>query len=91
MRGSFDPYLVVHRTGPLFAADLANKPMYVVSLSEQMKRITSEEAPRRYRSKQLQLFENCVRADREGITPEHPFAGFQWKLPGGRFTKRRPG
>jgi len=38
----------------------ANKPMYLVSLSEQMKRITSEEAPRRYRSKQLQLFENSA-------------------------------
>ena len=31
----------------------ANKPMYLVSLSEQMKRITSDEAPGRYRSKQF--------------------------------------
>jgi DNA-binding transcriptional MerR regulator len=31
----------------------ANKPMYLVSLSEQMKRITSEKAPGRYRSKQF--------------------------------------
>jgi len=39
----------------------ANKPMYLVSLSEQMKRITSEETLRRYRSKQLQLFEKTAR------------------------------
>ena len=45
----------------------ANKPMYLVSLSEQMKRITSEKAPRRYRSKQLPLFENSTRADQESI------------------------
>ena len=31
----------------------SNKPMYLVSLSEQMKRITSENAPGRYRSKQF--------------------------------------
>jgi DNA-binding transcriptional MerR regulator len=47
----------------------ANKAMYLVSLSEQMKRITSEEAPRRYRNKQFQLFENSARADQEGIRP----------------------
>ena len=45
----------------------ANKPMYLVCLSEQMKGITCEKAPRRYRSKQLQLFENSARADQEGI------------------------
>jgi hypothetical protein len=45
----------------------ANKPLYLVSLSEQMKRITSEEAPRRYRSKQLQLFENSARRVPGGI------------------------
>jgi hypothetical protein len=30
--------------------------MYLVSLSDQIKRITSEEAPRRYWTRQLQLF-----------------------------------
>jgi DNA-binding transcriptional MerR regulator len=46
----------------------ANKPMYLVSLS-QMKGIISEEAPRRYRSKQLQLFENSARADQVAGRP----------------------
>jgi len=34
----------------------ATKPMYLVSLSDQLSRITTEKAPRRYRTKQLQLF-----------------------------------
>ena len=34
----------------------ASKPMYLVCLSDQMKRITSEKTSRRYRTKQLQLF-----------------------------------
>lgn len=34
----------------------ASKPMYLVGLSDQMKVISSEKTPRRYRTKQLQLF-----------------------------------
>jgi DNA-binding transcriptional MerR regulator len=34
----------------------ARNPMYVVCLSDQISRITSDQAPRRYRTKQLQLF-----------------------------------
>ena len=47
----------------------ANKPMYLVSLSEQMKRITSEKLLAVTRGKQLQLFENSTRADQESIRP----------------------
>jgi DNA-binding transcriptional MerR regulator len=34
----------------------ASKPMYVVSLGDLTKRIASDQAPRRYRTKQLELF-----------------------------------
>jgi hypothetical protein len=34
----------------------APKPVYLVSLGDQMKRIASDQAPRKYGTKQLELF-----------------------------------
>jgi DNA-binding transcriptional MerR regulator len=40
----------------------ATKPMYLLSLSDQMKRVTSETAPRSYRTSQLPLFGHATSA-----------------------------
>ena len=45
----------------------AKKPMYLLCLTDQMKRITSENAPRRYRTSQLPLFEDANKAKKRRV------------------------